>query len=301
MDISKEIEKRQVEIESVINNYMPKEEGLQKTIFSGMNYSINAGGKRIRPMLMQETYKLFSGSGRIIEPFMASLEMIHTYSLVHDDMPCVDNDDMRRGKPTTHVAYGETMALFVGDGLLNLAFETIASGMDYIDVNNPSEVMAYKKASQYISKCAGSFGMLAGQVVDKESEDKKNISLDTIMYLYDKKTAELLKAAMVVGAILANASDKEIDIIERVAYNTGIAFQIQDDILDITSSEEELGKPIGSDERNNKSTYVAYKGLEESEKEVKRLTREALSLLSQLNKKNEFLEKLLEYMIHRTK
>lgn len=301
MDISKEIESRITEIESVISNYMPKEEGLQKTIFAGMNYSINAGGKRIRPMLMQETYKLFGGSGKIIEPFMAALEMIHTYSLVHDDMPCVDNDDMRRGKPTTHVAYGETMALFVGDGLLNLAFETIANGMDYVDINNPKEVSAYRRASQYISKCAGSYGMLAGQVVDKESEDKKDISLDTIMYLYDKKTAELLKASMVVGAILANANDSEIDIIENVSYNIGIAFQIQDDILDITSSEEELGKPIGSDERNNKSTYVAYTGLEESKTEVSRLTNEALSLLEQLDKKNVFLEKILGYLIDRRK
>lgn len=288
-------------IDNIISEYMPKEDGLQKTIFEGMNYAVSAGGKRIRPILMYETYKLFGGKGDIIKPFMAAIEMIHTYSLVHDDMPCVDNDDMRRGKPTTHIVYGETMGLFVGDGLLNLAFETIANGMDYVDTADPKQVEAVKAAFKYISKCAGSFGMLAGQVVDKESEDKEDIDLDTIMYLYEKKTGELLRASMVVGAILAGADKSDVDIIEKVATNVGIAFQIQDDILDVIGTEEELGKPIGSDERNNKSTYVAHVGLEESKEEVKRLTNEALELLHEIDGRNEFLEEFLTFLINRKK
>ena len=286
-------------IDNIISEYMPKEDGLQKTIFEGMNYAVSAGGKRIRPILMYETYKLFGGKGDIIKPFMAAIEMIHTYSLVHDDMPCVDNDDMRRGKPTTHIVYGETMGLFVGDGLLNLAFETIANGMDYVDTADSKQVEAVKAAFKYISKCAGSFGMLAGQVVDKESEDKEDIDLDTIMYLYEKKTGELLRASMVVGAILAGANKADVDIIEKVATNVGIAFQIQDDILDVIGTEEELGKPIGSDERNNKSTYVAHVGLEESKEEVKRLTNEALELLNEIDGRNEFLEEFLTFLINR--
>lgn len=288
-------------IDNIISEYMPKEDGLQKTIFEGMNYAVSAGGKRIRPILMYETYKLFGGKGDIIKPFMAAIEMIHTYSLVHDDMPCVDNDDMRRGKPTTHIVYGETMGLFVGDGLLNLAFETIANGMDYVDTADSKQVEAVKAAFKYISKCAGSFGMLAGQVVDKESEDKEDIDLDTIMYLYEKKTGELLRASMVVGAILAGANKADVDIIEKVATNVGIAFQIQDDILDVIGTEEELGKPIGSDERNNKSTYVAHVGLEESKEEVKRLTNEALELLHEIDGRNEFLEEFLTFLINRKK
>ena len=286
-------------IDNIISEYMPKEDGLQKTIFEGMNYAVSAGCKRIRPILMYETYKLFGGKGDIIKPFMAAIEMIHTYSLVHDDMPCVDNDDMRRGKPTTHIVYGETMGLFVGDGLLNLAFETIANGMDYVDTADSKQVEAVKAAFKYISKCAGSFGMLAGQVVDKESEDKEDIDLDTIMYLYEKKTGELLRASMVVGAILAGANKADVDIIEKVATNVGIAFQIQDDILDVIGTEEELGKPIGSDERNNKSTYVAHVGLEESKEEVKRLTNEALELLNEIDGRNEFLEEFLTFLINR--
>ncbi len=288
-------------IDNIISEYMPKEDGLQKTIFEGMNYAVSAGGKRIRPILMYETYKLFGGKGDIIKPFMAAIEMIHTYSLVHDDMPCVDNDDMRRGKPTTHIVYGETMGLFVGDGLLNLAFETIANGMDYVDTADSKQVEAVKAAFKYISKCAGSFGMLAGQVVDKESEDKEDIDLDTIMYLYEKKTGELLRASMVVGAILAGANKADVGIIEKVATNVGIAFQIQDDILDVIGTEEELGKPIGSDERNNKSTYVAHVGLEESKEEVKRLTNEALELLHEIDGRNEFLEEFLTFLINRKK
>lgn len=288
-------------IEKIISEYMPKEDGLQKTIFEGMNYAVSAGGKRIRPILMYETYKLFGGNGDVIKPFMAAIEMIHTYSLVHDDMPCVDNDDMRRGKPTTHIVYGETMGLFVGDGLLNLAFETIANGMDYVDTADSKQVEAVKAAFKYISKCAGSFGMLAGQVVDKESEDKEDIDLDTIMYLYEKKTGELLRASMVVGAILAGADKADVDIIEKVATNVGIAFQIQDDILDVIGTEEELGKPIGSDERNNKSTYVAHVGLEGSKEEVKRLTNEAIELLNEIDGKNEFLEEFLTFLINRKK
>lgn len=288
-------------IDEIIYKFLPEEVGLQKTVIGAMNYSVKVGGKRIRPMLMLETYKLFGGNENDVYPFMAAIEMIHTYSLVHDDLPCMDDDELRRGKPTTHKIYGETMGVLAGDGLLNYAFEVVANAMKEVYVTNHDKVRAYIDAFTYLSKSAGVYGMIGGQVVDIESENKSDISRETLDYIYDNKTGKLLKAAMVIGAILAGASRDEINTIEKVASNVGLAFQIQDDILDVTSTEEILGKPIGSDEKNNKSTYVSFEGVDKAKEDVLFLMNEAILMLRSLNNSNEVLEELLEYLINRDK
>lgn len=294
MDFSYELNTRTSEVENIIKSFLPVENGLQKTVISAMNYSVLAGGKRLRPMLMQETFKLFGGSGKVIEPFMAAIEMIHTYSLVHDDLPAMDNDEYRRGKKTTHAVYGETMGILAGDGLLNFAFETATKAFDTaVDTNvaNALKILACK---------AGIYGMIGGQVADIESEGK-NVGIDTICFIHKNKTAALIEASMLIGAVLAGANEKELEQIEKAATNIGFAFQIQDDILDITSTTEVLGKPVGSDDKNQKSTYVAIKGLTQSKLDVKCLSEEAIAILRSFKKRNLFLEELVEMLISRNK
>ena len=284
-------------IEEIIKKFLPKEEGYQKTILKAMNYSILAGGKRLRPMLMQEVFKAFGGTGKVVEPFMAAIEMIHTYSLVHDDLPAMDNDEYRRGRKTTHVVYGEAMGILAGDGLLNYAFETAMGAFEGASLE---EYPRIARALQVLARKAGVYGMIGGQVCDIESENKQEpISSDTLMFIHEYKTAALIQAAMMVGGILAGANDEQIASLEQSAYDLGIAFQIQDDILDVTSTFEELGKPIGSDEKNNKQTYVTIHGLEHSKAEVKRLSEEAISLVGLDT--NSFLVKLFESLIYRSK
>ncbi len=285
---------RTAEVEETVLQYLPKEEGLQKTVMEAMNYGMMAGGKRLRPMLMQETYKLFGGAGDVIKPFMAAIEMIHNYSLIHDDLPAMDNDEYRRGKKTTHAVYGETMGILAGDALLNFAYETAASAFE-IEWNQK-----VAKALQLLAAKAGIYGMVGGQVVDIESENKP-IGLDTIHFIHRLKTGALMEAAMTVGAILAGATREEQDKVTQIAADIGLAFQIQDDILDVTSTMEELGKPIGSDDKNNKMTYVGIVGLEKAKLEVERLSKEALALLHSLPSENPFLEQLITYLIHRKK
>ena len=242
------------EVEQIIEKYLPKEEGFQKKVIEAMNYSFLAGGKRLRPMLMLETYRLFGGKGKVIEPFMAAIEMIHTYSLVHDDLPAMDNDAMRRGKPTTHKAFGEAMAILAGDGLLNFAYETAALAFQM----EPQNVRV-GEAFTVLAKKAGIYGMVGGQTVDVQTDKGEEITREKLDFIYRLKTSALIEASMLVGAILAGASKEEQDIIAQVAGEIGLAFQIQDDVLDVTSTMEVLGKPIGSDEKNNKATYVLGK------------------------------------------
>ena len=221
-------------IEEILKKFLPKEEGYQKTILEAMNYSILAGGKRLRPMLMQEVYKAFGGTGSVVEPFMAALEMIHTYSLVHDDLPAMDDDEYRRGRKTTHVVYGEAMGILAGDGLLNYAFETALGAFDGVSVEEYPRVA---QALQVLARKAGVYGMIGGQVCDIESEKKKEpISSDTLMFIHENKTAALIQAAMMIGGILAGADEEQVAQLEQSAYDLGIAFQIQDDILDVTST-----------------------------------------------------------------
>ena len=296
MDIKAEIGRHTDEAEQIITSYLPEEKGYQKTVIEAMNYSVLAGGKRLRPMLMEETYRLFGGQGKEIEPFMAAIEMIHTYSLVHDDLPAMDNDEYRRGKKTTHVVYGEAMAILAGDALLTYAFETAAKALD-IEPQNPG----IGKAIRILSAKAGIYGMVGGQTVDVESENTCDMTKEKLDFIYRLKTSALIEASMMIGAVLAGATGSEQKIVEAVASKVGLAFQIQDDILDVTSTMEVLGKPIGSDEKNHKSTYVTYEGIEKSKQDVADLSEKAIAQMETLVVKNEFLTELLRYLISREK
>lgn len=295
-----EVLNRKVEnIESIMEAYLPQEEGYQKTVISAMNYSLRSGGKRIRPMLMQQVYESFGGKEKIIEPFMAALEMIHTYSLVHDDLPAMDNDEYRRGRKTTHVVYGEGMAVLAGDGLLNYAFETAMKAFELIQ--DEKEYKKVAAALQILAKKAGIYGMIGGQCTDIEAEEEpEKLDGDTLLFIHENKTAALIQAAMMIGAILADATEQDVNLMEKCAYNIGVAFQIQDDILDVEGTMEELGKPIGSDEKNNKQTYVSIFGLEKAKQDVSRLSMEAIQWIGE-GKESEFLRELVTWLIHRTK
>lgn len=296
MDIKNELAVRAESAEDVVCRFLPDVEGYQKLIFEAMEYSVTAGGKRLRPILMNETYVMFGGKTDVIEPFMAAIEMIHTYSLVHDDLPAMDNDMLRRGKPTTHAAYGEAMGVLAGDALLNYAFETALDAYDAPD----ADVNAITTAMRILARKAGVFGMIGGQVVDVMSEkNQQKVDEDKLRFIYELKTGALIEASMMIGAALAGASEDEITKVESVASKIGMAFQIQDDILDIEGDEAKLGKPIGSDERNEKSTYVTFAGIEKSKQEVKRLTDEAIEDLNSLPNHNEFLVELLNYLVYR--
>ena len=298
MNWENKLQERVTEVEAVIQKFLPEETGYQRTVLEAMNYSVLAGGKRLRPMLMEETYRLFGGNSEIVEPFMAAIEMIHTYSLVHDDLPSMDNDEYRRGRKTTHVVYGEGMAILAGDGLLNYAFETALKAFDK-EPANP----AIGRAMQVLAKKAGIYGMIGGQTADIEAEDmdQSKVTNELLLFIHENKTAALIQSSMMIGAILAGASEEEVRAMEKIAYNVGIAFQIQDDILDITSSLEVLGKMTGSDEKNNKVTYVTLNGMEKSKEDVEKLSKEAIYLLDSFENKNEFLNQLIEELITREK
>ena len=295
MNISEEITKRASDIETRIKGFLPEQYEYQKTIVDAMSYSVLAGGKRLRPMLMEASYQMFGGEGEELDAFMAAIEMIHTYSLVHDDLPAMDNDLYRRGKKTTHAVYGEAMGVLAGDALLNFAFETVADAM----VRSAGD-MRVAKAFAVLAKKAGIYGMIGGQVVDVESEKKgQQIDRDCLDFIYRLKTGALIEASLMIGAILAGVSEEEVSLMEEAGTKLGLAFQIQDDILDVTSSLEVLGKPIGSDARNEKATYVAFEGLEKAGEEVERLSREAVAILDGFKREHTFLRELFMYLIHR--
>ncbi len=297
MNFDRELLEKGKEVESVIVSVLPKEEGWAKTVLEAMNYSVCAGGKRLRPMLMAETYKLFGGKDKVIEPFMAAIEMIHTYSLVHDDLPAMDNDEYRRGRKTTWVMYGDAMAILAGDGLLNYAFETALKSFEMPQ----TDLERAAKALSILAKKAGIYGMIGGQTADIEAQ---NPEIRQLLYIYEHKTAALIQAAMMVGAVLAGANDDQIKIVEQAAFEIGIAFQIQDDILDVTSTFETLGKPIGSDEKNQKTTFVTLQGLEKASCEQKNLSNHAIELLESLQEngfENVFLIELIRSLITRIK
>lgn len=291
--MKQKIASRAAQIEAVIKQFLPKEEGYEKVIYEAMNYTMLAGGKRIRPMLMEETYHLFGGQAEVIEPFMAAIEMIHTYSLIHDDLPALDNDDYRRGRKTAHIVFGEDMAILAGDALLNYAFEVASHAL----ISYP-DVPGIGKALYILAKKPGVSGMIGGQVVDVKLTGKV-VGEEELLYIYRCKTGALIEAAMMIGALLAGASDEQVKLIEQVARDVGLAFQIQDDILDIISDSETLGKPVGSDEKNQKYTYATIHGVDAAKQEVGRLTSEAVDLLKQLPYENPFLLELLTYMINR--
>ena len=290
------------ELEQIIAQFLPSEEGFQKTVLEAMNYSIQAGGKRLRPMLMMETYRMCGGKSTVIEPFLAAIEMIHTYSLVHDDLPAMDNDEYRRGRETTWKVYGDAMGVLAGDGLLNFAFETALMAFDRVDMQDATLNRRVANALSILAKKAGVYGMIGGQTADVEAENQINrISEEQLLFIHRNKTAALIQASMMVGAILAGASGEQVETLEKCAENIGLAFQIQDDILDVVGDSKELGKPVGSDEENHKQTYVTLKGLEKSKETVKLLSEEAALILRGFEGDHEFLEQLILTLVQRRK
>lgn len=312
MDFDRELKKKVSQVEETIKKYLPKEDGVQKSLLEAMNYSFLAGGKRLRPLLMSECYRMAGGTEEVIEPFMAAQEMIHTYSLVHDDLPAMDNDLYRRGKKTTHAVYGEAMAILAGDGLLNYAFETACrafslkggeeEGSDAASGKQECSAARIGGALKILAEKAGIYGMIGGQAVDVEAEKRKlRLDGEKLLFIHVHKTAALIQSSMMIGAYLAGADEKFVQDMEKAGYAIGVAFQIQDDILDITSTLEELGKPVGSDEKNDKLTYVSVYGLERSKQDVERLSGEALKILKSVSQRNEFLEELIISLITRRK
>lgn len=280
-------------IETLLNEYMPKEEGYQQTVIQAMNYSLKAGGKRLRPILTLESCKIVGGKEEDAIPFAVAIEMIHTYSLIHDDLPALDNDDLRRGKPTNHKVFGEAMATLAGDALLNHAFEImLSSSIDKKDANK------YLKAINEVAKHAGIYGMIGGQVVDVESENKI-IGKDKLDFIHLNKTAAMIIGCMRAGAIIGGASEEELEKVTKYGKNIGLSFQIVDDILDITGDEAKLGKPIGSDIENSKSTYPSLLGLEKSRQIARQLIDEGKSSIDDLSSEIDFLNQLGDYIISR--
>lgn len=291
-----ERENKLQQIEEILQKALPQEVSHQKIIQEAMEYSLMAGGKRLRPMLLMESYYLFGGSDLAsVSPFMAAIEMIHTYSLVHDDLPAMDNDEYRRGRKTTHVVFGEDMGILAGDALLNYAYETAVQGL--WQTKHPSGGLL---ALEILTRKAGIYGMVGGQVVDVELTGQP-VSAEQLQFIYQLKTGALLEAALMMGAALAGASEADISCMEQIGRNVGMAFQIQDDILDLTSTTEELGKPVHSDERNEKTTYVTLYGMEQAAQSVEQYSNAALGLLEGLKKENPFLNTLIEMLINRKK
>ena len=280
MNFQSEFERRTVQAEEIVRKYLPEDALHQHTVIEAMEYSVTAGGKRLRPVMMKAACEMCGGS-KSIEPFMAAIEMIHSYSLVHDDLPEMDNDELRRGKPTTHIQYGQAMAVLAGDGLLNYAYETVLK-----HASSAEDKDAYIKAMALLAEKAGIYGMVGGQCLDVEAEKKEmELTKEQLLFVYENKTAALLQASLMCGAYLAG-DDETAALLEKAGYDLGIAFQLQDDILDIESTTEELGKPVGSDERNGKKTYVSYLGMDAAKKEQERLSKEAVGLIEKIDTKS---------------
>ena len=280
-------------IEKLLKEHMPEEKGYQKTIFEAMNYSLKAGGKRLRPILTLEACRIVGGNEEDVIPFAIAIEMIHTYSLIHDDLPALDDDDLRRGRPTNHKVYGDAMAILAGDGLLNYAFEIMLSSS--IGKENPAK---YLNAINEIAKSSGVYGMIGGQVVDIESEDKK-IEMEKLDFIHLNKTAAIIVGCMRAGAIIGDATEEQLENITKYATNIGLSFQIADDILDITGDESKKKKKVGSDIDNNKSTYPSLIGLEKSKEIANDLINEAKTRISNIKGDTEFLNDLAEYIVAR--
>lgn len=302
VSFKEELAKRSQEAEEILKQYgTMSERSYQETVMAAMEYSLFAGGKRLRPILLAETFRMFGGRGKIVEPFMAAIEMIHTYSLVHDDLPAMDNDEYRRGKKTTHVVYGEDMAILTGDALLNYAFETAGRAFDQADASDGS-LRRVATAMQILARKAGIYGMVGGQTFDVEAENKQlALTEEQLLFIFTLKTSALIESALMTGAVLAGADEVQTAVLEQVGRNVGIAFQIRDDILDVTGTQEVLGKPIGSDEKNNKITYVTLKGLEQAEADVHQFSKKAQELLSQLPVQSGFLNELIASLTDRMK
>lgn len=293
--IYEEIKNRAERIDEIVAGYLPKVEGFPRTVCEAMSYSVEAGGKRLRPMLMEETFRMFGGNSDVVKPFMAAIEMIHTYSLIHDDLPALDNDDYRRGRQTSHVVFGEAMAILAGDALLNYAYETACKAFDMDD-----DVSKVADAMKILARKPGVYGMLGGQVVDVEMTGRP-LTRDQLEYVYENKTGALIEASMMIGAVLAGATKEQVTAVERIASDIGMAFQVQDDILDVCGDSQVLGKSTMSDEENGKVTYVTIHGIEKSRQYVRELSERAVRELEETDGDNEFLRELVLWLINRQK
>ena len=297
MNYNEQLKLKVEDINRVISEYLPKEEGMQHRVIEAANYSVEAGGKRVRPLIMLETYKLFGGDNESeVYPFMAALECIHSYSLVHDDLPAMDNDDYRRGRLTTHKKHGEDFGILAGDALLNYAYEIMLSSITKLTAD---KVVKAVRAAQIIAYKAGIYGMVGGQsldvwLTDKSMDDKQ---LD---FIFNLKTGALIEAAFMAGAVLAGADESAVADIEKAGNKVGVAFQIKDDILDVTSTQEKLGKPVFSDEKNNKTTYITLYGMDKADRDVEALSKEAVDIIKKYGN-NDFLVSLILKLINREK
>lgn len=295
MNFKETLAAKTAETEKIIERYLPEEKGQTAKLAAAINYSMRAPGKRLRPLMLLESYQMFGGKERVAEPFATAMEMIHTHSLIHDDLPALDNDDIRRGKKTTWAVYGEAMGVLSGDALLNYAYEVAFSAFDF---DRSREEVAL--ALQVLACKTGIFGMLGGQSVDV-AMDGQSVDEETLYFIYKKKTSALLEASLMLGPLLAGASSKKVHLMEQVGSYVGLAFQIRDDILDVTGTAESIGKPIHSDERNHKTTYVSLKGLSEAKREAERLSQEAVEIFDSMEEKNPFLRQLLLQLAKRQK
>lgn len=281
-------------IETALRAYLPQGEYTEQTLIDSMEYSLMCGGKRIRPLLTLLFCELCSADVKAALPYACAVEMIHTYSLIHDDLPCMDDDDYRRGKPSNHKVYGEDIATLAGDAMQSLAFEIMLSEQA-LSLTSPDRAV---RAAHTLAKYCGVLGMVGGQVIDIENEDK-NAELEILQEMDDKKTAALIKASCEMGCIIGGASDKQLSAATEYAFSIGIAFQIVDDILDVTATSEELGKPAGSDSDNNKSTYVSLLGIERCKELVAELTDKALVALTAFEGDTTSLSELALQLAHR--
>ena len=279
------------EINEFLKNFFNNKGSYNKIIYDSASYSLNIGGKRIRPMLMLLTYNMYKKNWREILEFSSAIEMIHTYSLIHDDLPCMDDDDLRRGKPTNHKVYGENIAVLAGDALLNEAMNLMMK----CAIRDGEKVLI---ASQKIAEASGADGMIGGQIVDIINEGKK-ISEEELKYMHMKKTGELIKVSIVAGAILGEAPKEDIIKLERFGKNLGLAFQIKDDILDVIGNTEKLGKNVLSDEESNKTNFITMHGLDYCIKECERLTRESIEILESLSVNTDDLKILTTKLLDR--
>lgn len=278
-------------IENKLNELLPESGELYSSAVNAMRYSLLSGGKRIRPILLLEFYSLFGGRAEGALNFAAAIEMIHTYSLIHDDLPCMDNDDMRRGRPSCHKAFGYDTALLAGDALLTHAFFAAANAADI-----PPERVS--RAISVLAQKAGIYGMVGGQVMDLDFE-KNGANGEELTAMYIKKTSCLLEAAAMCGAVLAGADEETVKKAEEYAENLGLAFQIIDDILDCTADEKTLGKPIGSDKKNGKTTFVTLLGLDGAKQKAALLTKKAEDILNGFSGDTSYLNELTEYLLNR--
>ena len=290
IDFKAELDTYVKKIDAALEGYLKPADNPQKKIYEAMAYSVFAGGKRLRPILLFEACRICGGRETDAMPFACALEMIHTYSLIHDDLPAMDNDDLRRGKPTSHIKFGEAIAILAGDALLNKAFEIMAR----------SKSEHALEAIRIIADSSGTEGMIGGQIVDIESEGNE-IDLDTLRYLHSLKTGAIIRSACVAGAVVGGGDADAVRAMDEFAINLGIAFQIRDDILDVTGDEAELGKPIGSDKEQGKNTYVSLLGLEKSEELVEEYSARAKAALKPFGDKAGFLITLTDYLVDRKK